>query len=180
MDTDLKDTQLVYGIVAKIKYQPILQIQATLPDKGGILSPWASVLSARSMVGKHYDPPIKGEMVALLLTDQGESALCLGTVFSEADSSPAGDHRFIKRFDDNTQIEYDSKEHLLTIDAVGDISVICKNASLTADKVTVTAPKTIIDGETEITGDCKIGGISFLEHYHGGVMGGKSKTLPPS
>ena len=180
MDTDLKDTQLVYGIVTNIKYQPILQVQATLPDKGGILSPWASVLSARSMIAKHYDPPIKGEMVALLLTDQGESALCLGTVFSEEDAAPADDHRFIKRFDDDTQIEYDPNEHLLTIDAVGDITVICKNASLTADKVTVTAPETIIDGEVEITGDCKIGGISFLDHKHRGVLAGNSKTQKPS
>ena len=171
--TDLTDTQVVYGIVAKIKYKPILQIQATLPDKGGILSPWASVLCARSMIAKHYDPPIKGEMVALLLTDQGESALCLGTVFSEKDVSPSDDQRFIKRFDDETQIEYDHKEHLLSIDAVGDIKIKCKSFTLIADKVTIDTPETVM------TGDAVIGDISYLKHSHGGVMSGGAMTTMP-
>lgn len=172
-------TEIVYGFVENIEYQP-LRIQAILPDMDGILSPWALVLSARSLTAKHYDPPIKGEQVVLLLYDDGESALCLGSVFNDIDNSPAGDHRFIKRFDDNTQIEYDPKEHLLTINAIGDVTIICKNASLTADKVTINAPETIIDGKVEITGDCKISGISFLGHKHGGIIGGNSKTLPPS
>ena len=171
--TDLTDTQVVYGIVEKIKYKPILQIQATLPDKGGILSPWASVLCARSMIAKHFDPPIKGEMVALLLTDQGESALCLGTVFSEKDVAPSDDQRFIKRFDDETQIEYDHKEKLLSIDAVGDIKIKCKSFTLIADEVTIDTPETVM------TGDAVISDISYLKHNHGGVMSGGAMTSAP-
>ena len=171
--TDLTDTQVVYGIVEKIKYKPILQIQATLPDKGGILSPWASVLCARSMIAAHFDPPIKGEMVALLLTDQGESALCLGTVFSEKDVSPSDDQRFIKRFDDETQIEYDHKKNLLSIDAVGDIKIKCKSFTLIADEVTIDTPETVM------TGDAVISDISYVAHGHGGVMSGGAMTSAP-
>lgn len=178
---DLKDTQLVYGLVANIKYTPFLQIQATLPDKGGILSPWAGVLCARSMVAKHYDPPIQGEMVALLLTDQGESALCLGTVFSQADVNPVFEHRFVKRFDDGSEIDYDLKEHHLTVKSVGKITIEADDTiTIKAPDITLKAPDIKLDGETTTTEDVIIKKKSFLKHTHAGVMAGSSKTSKPS
>lgn len=177
-------TEVVYGLVENIEYNP-LRIQAVLPDMDGILSPWALVITARSQGAKTYDPPAKGEQVALLLTDEGESALCLGSVFSDVDNSPTDDHRYIKDFDDGTRIEYDNESSVLTIKAVGDVQVVCQNAEITADIATVNAETTIngnttINGKAIITEDAVIGGISFISHTHGGVENGGSSTSTPS
>ena len=56
---------------------------------------------------------------------------------------------------------------------------------------TITASKTTVNGDVEIngnldvkggmnsTGDLNCGGISFLNHVHGGVMAGNSDTETP-
>lgn len=46
-------------------------------------------------------------------------------------------------------------------------------------KVTVTSPQATFSGSVDITGDCTIGGISFLGHVHGGVESGSSSTSTP-
>lgn len=176
---------IVFGLVENIEYKP-LRIQAVLPDMGDILSPWALVLAARSQGAKTYDPPVKGEQVALLLSDNNETAICLGSVMSDIDNSPADDHRYIKKFDDGTCIEYDSAASLLDISAVGSIQIVCDgDFNLTAASATINAPTTI-NGDTTINGiativkNAIIAGISFILHGHTGIERGSSKTDKPS
>lgn len=178
-------TEIVYGLVENIEYKP-LRVQARLPDMGDILSPWAQVLTRRSQGAKTYDPPVKGEQVALFLSEDGESALCLGSVMSDVDNSPAEDHRYIKDFDDGTRIEYDSAASLLNISAVGSIQIVCDgDFNLAAASVTIDAPTTI-NGDTTINGiatilkDAIIASISFILHFHSGIERGSSKTDKPS
>lgn len=176
--------QLVYGLVKNIEYQP-LRIQAILPDMDGMLSPWAQVLTARTQTAKHFDPPVMGEQVAILLYDDGESALCLGSVFSDVDNSPANEHEFCKIFDDGTYITYNSDNHTLTVNATGTINIICQTANITANQTTINS-EVIINGDTTINGtatisdDAIIGGKSFNSHTHGGVQGGRGTTAQPS
>lgn len=177
-------TEVVYGMVESIEYQP-LRIQAKLPDMDNMLSPWAMVLTARSQTAKTFDPPVKGEQVAILLYDDGESALCLGSVLNDVDNSPADKHQFSKVFDDGTRIDYDSDSHELTVTAIDKVTVLCKNAEVTAKQATVNAEITIngdttINGNATITGDAVIGGISYLGHRHGGTQRGNSRTDAPS
>lgn len=176
---------IVFGLVENIEYKP-LRIQAVLPDMGGILSPWAQVLTSRSLCARTYNPPVQGEQVALLLSDNNETALCLGSVMSDVDNSPADDHRYIKDFDDGTRIEYDSTASLLNVSAVGDMQIVCDGAfNLTAASVTIDAPTTI-NGDTTINGiativkNAIIAGISFILHGHAGIERGASKSDPPS
>lgn len=170
-------TEVVYGMVENIEYKP-LRIQAKLPDMDDILSPWALVLTARSQTAKTFDPPVKGEQVAILLYDDGESALCLGSVLNDVDNSPADKHQYSKVFDDGTRIDYDSDQHLLNITAVGEVTVTCTHATVNAE--TTINGNTTIDGNAVITGDATIGGISFLEHKHGGTQRGNSRTDTPN
>lgn len=176
---------IVYGLVKNIEYQP-LRIQAVLPDMDGILSPWAQVLTSRSQGAKTYNPPVEGEQVALLLSDNNETALCLGSVMSDVDNSPADDHRYIKDFDDGTRIEYDSDASLLNISAVGDMQIVCDGAfNVTAASVNIDAPTTIngnttINGIATIAKNAIIAGISFILHGHAGIERGASKSDPPS
>ncbi len=176
---------VVYGLVENIEYKP-LRIQAVLPDMGDILSPWALVLTARSQGAKTYDPPVKGEQVALLLSDNNETALCLGSVMSDVDNSPADDHRYIKDFDDGTRIEYDSEASLLNVSAVGSVQMVCNgDFNLTAASVTIDAPTTIngdttINGIATITKNAIIKGISFILHGHSNVENGGGKSGNPS
>ena len=177
--------EVVYGLVENIEYKP-LRIQAVLPDMGGILSPWAQVLTARSQGAKTYDPPVKGEQVALLLSDNNETAICLGSVMSDIDNSPADDHRYIKDFDDGTRIEYDSAASLLKVSAVGSVKMVCDgDFNLTAASVTIDAPTTIngdttIKGIATITKNAIIKGISFILHGHSNVENGGGKSGNPS
>lgn len=177
-------TTVVYGLVENIEYQP-LRIQAKLPDMGNILSPWALVLTARSQTAKTFDPPVKGEQVAMLLYDDGESALCLGSVLNDVDNSPADKHQYTKVFDDGTRLDYDSDNHVLTLTAVGELTLVCDgNVTVTANRATINNDTTI-NGNTNINGiatisvDAVIGGKSFLGHLHGGVNNGVGKTAPP-
>ncbi|WP_019672319.1 phage baseplate assembly protein V [Psychrobacter lutiphocae] len=172
-------TQVVYGLVENIEYAP-LRIQATLPDMDGMLSPWALVLCSRSQTAKSYDPPVKGEQVAILMYDDGESALCLGSVMSDVDNSPADGHQYTKVFDDGTRIDYDPNTSVLSINAVGAINVVCAgDVTVTANHAAINNDVTI-NGKATITDDAVIGGISFINHKHGGVRSGGSKTQPPS
>ena len=170
-------TEVVYGIVENIEYKP-LRIQAKLPDMDDMLSPWALILTARSQIAKTFDPPVKGEQVAILLYDDGESALCLGSVLNDVDNSPADKHQYSKVFDDGTRIDYDSDSHLLNITAVGNVTVTCNHATVNA--TTTINGDTVINGQLEVTGDASIGGISFLGHEHGGIIRGNSQTDAPS
>ena len=45
--------------------------------------------------------------------------------------------------------------------------------------LTVTSPSATFSGTMDISGDCTIGGISFLNHVHGGVQSGGSTTSTP-
>ena len=177
--------EVVYGLVENIEYKP-LRIQAVLPDMGDMLSPWAQVLTARSQGAKTYDPPVKGEQVALLLSDNNETALCLGSVMSDVDNSPANDHRYIKDFDDGTRIEYDSTASLLNISAIGDMQIVCAGTfKVAAASATIDAPTTIngdttIEGIATITKNAIIKGISFILHGHSNVKNGGGKSGNPS
>lgn len=175
--------ELVFGLVKTIEYAP-LRIQAVLPDKDDMLSPFALVITPRSQNAKHFDPPVKGEQVAILLTDDGETAICLGSVFSDVDNAPADRHQFAKVFDDGTQITYDNNSHTLTVNATGAINIICQNANITADKTTIDGAveingDTTINGTATIRKDAVIGGKSFKIHTHGGVRGSGSSTTAP-
>lgn len=175
--------ELVFGLVETIEYAP-LRIQAILPDKDNMLSPFALVITPRSQTAKHFDPPVKGEQVALLLIDDGETAICLGSVFSDVDSSPANRHQFAKIFDDGTELTYDNDSRTLTVNATGTINIICQNANITANKTTIDGAveingDTTINGTATISKDAIIGGRSFKIHKHGGVRGGNGSTTPP-
>ena len=45
--------------------------------------------------------------------------------------------------------------------------------------LTVTSPSAIFSGTMDISGDCTVGGISFLSHVHGGIQPGGSDTSTP-
>lgn len=55
----------------------------------------------------------------------------------------------------------------------GEVVIVAPN------KLTVTSPQTTFSGKMDISGDCTIGGISFLSHVHGGVEPGGGTTSTP-
>lgn len=179
--------QLVFGLVDEVKHSPILRIRAMLPDMGGMISPWAQVLTPRSQNAKNFDPPVVGEQVALLLMDDAEFALCLGSVFSEEDTSPASKHQYTKVFDDGTRIDYDPETHTLSVQAVGELKIVTDAMTqIHAPTTLIKSPLITLDGNTVITKglrvafDAVIGNKPFLPHTHGGVITGGSTTLPPT
>ena len=55
----------------------------------------------------------------------------------------------------------------------GEVVIVAPN------KLTVTSPSATFSGTMDISGDCTVGGVSFLSHVHGGVQSGGSTTSVP-
>ena len=55
----------------------------------------------------------------------------------------------------------------------GEVVIVAPN------KLTVTSPSATFSGTMDISGDCTVGGVSFLSHVHGGVEPGGGTTSTP-
>ena len=90
-----------------------------------------------------------------------------------------------------TYIHINPETQTIEIKAPSSLTINTPSATLNATNATVNATKTTLNGEVEIngnlavnggmtsTGDLDCGGISFLNHVHGGIMAGNSDTGTP-
>ena len=93
-------------------------------------------------------------------------------------------------FADGTRVEYDSEANRLQIDVAGTGLVVinCKQATVSADSVTLDAPETSCTGNLTVDGNAKFNGDTVehsgtnigKDHTHSGVQTGSGTTGPPS
>ncbi|MGO1000828.1 phage baseplate assembly protein V [Lysobacter sp. CA196] len=144
---------LRYGIVTQADAGAV-RVRVRLPEYDDLETAWLPMLATKSLRDKHYALPDPGEHVAVLLDLRGEDGLCLGAIYSDADTPPvqSADKHHI-RFDDGSTVEYDRAEHRLTIRAVGDVWVE------SATRATLKAPRVVIDSpDSQFTGDVAVTG----------------------
>jgi phage baseplate assembly protein V len=162
---------------------------------GGLLTkplPW---LAARAGNVAIWSPPSTGEQVMVLAPngDLGAAAFIAG-IFSDAAPAPASASadNVVILTDDGAEIIYDRAAHKLqaTLPAGGTVDLTAPGGVTIAGDVAITGKVTItgdvaIDGKTDATGtitsdsDVKAGSISLVNHKHGGVQSGGSKTGMP-
>ena len=85
----------------------------------GRVTDWLPILSSANSFKRSFTPARINEQVAVL-----DDLLILGSIFNKACREPAGDNsKEITEFEDGTIISYDSKNSVLLISAVKDISI---------------------------------------------------------
>ena len=134
------------GTVVGVKRdKPVVQV-----DILGRLTDWLPVLSQANSFKKQFTPLRRGEQVVVLA-----NRVVIGSIYNFDCAEPTGaDEKIdITEYEDGTRFEYDSDKKRLTIKAVGKIHIICKEASLKADLITVEAPNITLTGAIEIIGD---------------------------
>jgi phage baseplate assembly protein V len=138
---------LQFGIVVEIA-EATCRAKVRLPALDNLITHWLPVLVPKTCRDKHYIMPDVGEHVALMLDSRGEDGCILGALYSSADVTPcSGVEKHHIAFDDGTTVEYDRDSHVLSVNAVGPITIEA------AGPVLVRTPKATIDApETRVTG----------------------------
>lgn len=143
---------------------------------GGLTVPGRPWLALRAGASSDWDPPTVGEQ-CILLSPSGEPAqgIALIGLYSQQRPAPSNSATLRRRkYPDGAVIDYDHASHTLT-------------ATLPdGGKAKLVAPGGVsILGDVDITGlvtvseDVIAAGISLVNHVHGGVQGGPSKTGAP-
>ncbi|QST27717.1 phage baseplate assembly protein V [Escherichia albertii] len=124
------------GIISDIDEVKVC-VRVTLPECDDLRTNWLPILQRNTQNNKDYWLPDIGEQVEVLLDDNGEDGVVLGAVYSSVDTPPVTDKdkRYV-RFSDGATIEYDRKQHRLTI----------------------TAPQVDIKGNVSVTGNISASG----------------------
>lgn len=149
---------------------------------GDILTAWIPISAPRANSDAEHDPVQKGEHV-ILLAPSGElaQAVVVGKLFSSDYPSPdinPDNHR--RKYRDGAVIEYNSKTHHLNavLPAGGTVSATAPGGFTFNGDITHNGDL-IQNGRQDVTGDVVAGGISQINHVHGGVTGGPSTTSKP-
>ena len=116
---------------------------------------------------KRCATPVRvGEQVVVLHPfGDGDFGIVVGSIFNKGSKEPAGysDTKEIVEFEDGTVVSYDTASKTLDLNAVGSINVVCKDASVQANSISVTATTShsgdvTINGNLTVSGTADVGG----------------------
>lgn len=118
------------------------------------------VMQISNSFKRHASPVMVGEQVVVLHPfGEGDSGIVIGSIFNTSQKEPDGysDSKEVTAYVDGTVISYDAKSKTMEITAVGDIRIVCKNAHLSADSVTIVS-ETTHNGNVSINGNLSVSG----------------------
>lgn len=166
------DNLIRIGTIAAVDHQAARCTVKT----GGLTVPNLPWQAQRAGSSRDWDAPTVGEQ-CILLSPSGEPAqgVVLVGLYSQQRPAPSNSANLRRRtYPDGAVIDYDHATHTLTATLPG------------GGKAKLTAPGGVtILGDVDITGlvtvsdDVIAAGISLVNHVHGGVQGGPSKTGAP-
>ncbi len=135
--------------------------------------PWLCARAGKTIV---WSPPSEGEAV-LLACPGGDIAqgLAIPGLYSTAFPAPGDGTREFIRFDDDAEMGYDpeTSEADVTLPSGGRLRIIADGG------VTIEGDLTV-EGKIDADGDVTGGGVSLVDHTHGGVQAGGAETRAPS
>lgn len=136
---------------------------------GEILTQWIPVAMPAAGAVRAWSPPSVGEQM-LVLAPGGEpdQSVAIGGIYSAAAPAPSDDLEETRiEWDDGAAVSYHRGAKRMTIDLPG-------------GQLNLLAPGGVtIIGDVTVDGDVIAGGISLIEHIHGGVQRGAAETDPP-
>lgn len=160
------------GTIAALDHQAARCTVST----GGLSVPNLPWLALRAGDSSDWDPPTVGEQ-CILFSPSGEPALGIALVglYSQQRPAPSNSATVRRRkYPDGAVIDYDHASHTLsaTLPAGG-------TAQLTAPGGVFILGDVDITGTVTVSEDVLAAGISLVNHVHGGVQSGPSKTGAP-
>ncbi len=166
------DNLIRIGTIAAVDHQAARCTVKT----GGLTVPNLPWQAQRAGSSRDWDAPTVGEQ-CILLSPSGEPSqgVVLVGLYSQQRPAPSNSANLRRRtYPDGAVIDYDHATHTLTATLPG------------GGKAKLTAPGGVtILGDVDITGlvtvsdDVIAAGISLVNHVHGGVQSGPSKTGAP-
>lgn len=182
------DNIVRFGVIEQTDFttdpiQPRVRVRT-----GEILTAWIPVSAQRANTDAEHDPVQVGEHV-ILLAPSGElaQAVVVGKLFSTDYPSPdlnPNNHR--RKYRDGAVIEYNSKTHHLNavLPDGGTVNAVATGGFTFTGDITHHGDYTHNGdlnqtGQQTVSGDVVAGGISQINHTHGGVQSGPSSTGKP-
>jgi phage baseplate assembly protein V len=144
-------------------------------DVGDVVTAPVRWLATRAGATRAWSPVSVGEQ-GLLLSPGGDiaGAVFLPGIFSSASPPPGDSLAELVEYQDGARIGYDPQTHALTA-----ILPAGATARLEADGGVSIKGDITLTGKLTASGDVVAGGISLMNHKHGGVQAGGAKTGAP-
>lgn len=164
-----------FGLIAEVDHA---QAKARVKC-GEILTDFIPFTTLRSGTTKTWSPPTKGEQCVILAASGELTTACIITgLYTQNSPSQSADEHVIE-FADGAKITYNQANSDLVVTGIKTANIKAAN-QINIDCTTVNIKGNVnIDGKVTSTGDMVAGGISQINHKHGGVQGGPSKTEKP-
>jgi phage-related baseplate assembly protein len=164
-----------FGLIAEVDHA---QAKARVKC-GEILTDFIPFTTLRSGTTKTWSPPTKGEQCVILAASGELTTACIITgLYTQNSPSQSADEHVIE-FADGAKITYNQANSDLVVTGIKTANIKAAN-QINIDCTTVNIKGNVnIDGKVTSTGDMVAGGISQINHKHGGVQGGPSKTGKP-
>lgn len=149
-----------YGSISEL--DPVKGVARVKFEEDDIVSDWLRISVPNTSANKDESWYDVGEHVWCMMDENAESGIIAGSYYHESNTPPVGnkDKRAIT-FSDGTKIIYDRSSSTLTIECVGDVTVQCVNANVTASsKVTVDTPTAEFTGDVSVQGSVSANGLT--------------------
>ncbi len=149
-------------------------------DIDGLVSAWLPVVHPKTQDDQAIWTLDVGEHVACMMDSNMEDGCIVGAIYSQADAPPSvGQGVWKKQFKDGGSVSYDRASGVLSVQAVGDVTIaVGGNATVTvAGTVLLQAAKATIDAVCEFLKEVT---FKALTQFPGGMGGGggAGSTIP--
>lgn len=140
------DNTVSIGVVSSVETDTGM-VRVTFPDQDDMVSPPLPLLCIGSGSALRNAMPEPGDnVICVFRGTQLADGVCLGTLYDGSYDMPADpDDEHGIYFEDGSAAYFDRATGSIVVDAVGDVQIIGKNVSITADSVQITAKSVIID-----------------------------------
>ncbi|WP_197419566.1 phage baseplate assembly protein V [Burkholderia sp. TSV86] len=148
-----------YGVIVGVD----LVNARVMCDVGGLTTDWLPWHTGRAGKTRHWSAPTVGEQV-IVFAPSGETTLgfVLPSFYQDAYPAPSNSADVdMVQFADGSTVRYDSASHALTVNVVGDGSVVvnCQVATVrAAASVTLDTPQTNVTGNLSVKGSMNVQG----------------------
>lgn len=201
MNASINDLKRMLQSIVRIGDVTDVDLTATPPRvrvrSGDLHTDWIAWLTPCAANTAHWRPLVVGESVVILSIggDPG-NAVVIGSVFTQTNRPPSDSaNKSITLYPDGARIEYDHEQKKLTASVPGDVSITA-GGSVTVKAsgavsiesgavVSIKAAEIRLDGPVVTTStitaeaDVTAGGVSVMQHKHGGIQSGPGKTGKP-
>ena len=170
---------LQFGTVAEINDKKHA-VRVTLPALENLQTDWLPVITLGAGGNQFYCLPDIGALVVCILDEKGESGVCLGAIYNDADPVPATSRDLhVLQYSNGTRIQHNRKTGDVLIKTSGVVTVdadcVVKKTLTVNGLLTYTAgmagsggggAAATISGSLKATGDISAGAISLQNHTH--------------